>query len=70
MIGWAVTTAAKSNDWHAGRDGSLDADRAVFDHDAVLARRIELLGREEEEVGSRLPPLDLRGAEHVRIEER
>ena len=41
MVGGAVTTAAKSDDRHAGGDGSLDTDRAVFDHDAVLARRIE-----------------------------
>jgi hypothetical protein len=70
MVGRAMTTSAKSDDRHGGRDGGRDTDRAVFNHDAVLARRIELLGREEEEIGSRLPPLDLRGAEHVRIEER
>ena len=49
---------------------AVDADGAVLDDDAVLARRIELPGREQEEIGSRLAPLDLRGAEDVRIEER
>ena len=70
MVGGAVPTAAKSDDRHAGRDGSLDADRAVFDHDAVLARRVELPGCEQEEVGSGLAPRNLRGAEDMRIEER
>src|ERR1700730_9886830 len=70
MIGWAVTTPAKSDDRHDGRDRSLPAHRAVFHHDAVLARRIELPGCEQEEVGSGLAPVDLRGAEDVRIEER
>ena len=70
MISGAVTPAAEPDDRHAGRGGSLDAHGAVFDHDAVLARRIELPCREQEEVGSRLSPLDLRGAEDVRIEER
>ena len=70
MVHWAMATAAKSDDGHAGGDGSLYANGAVFDDDAMLARRIELPGCEEEEIGSRLSPLDLRGAEDVRIEER
>jgi hypothetical protein len=70
MVDWAMTPAAKPDNRHAGRDGSLHADRAVFDHDAALARRVELPGCEEEEVGSGLAPRDLRGAEDVRIEER
>src|SRR5271169_4082424 len=65
-----MATAAKSDDRHAGRDGSLYADAAVFDDDAVLARRIELPGREQEKVGSGLASRDLRGAEDVGFEER
>ena len=65
-----MSAAAKSHDRHAGRDGGGDADGAVFYDDALLARRIELPGREQEEIGRRLSPLDLRGAEDVRFEER
>src|ERR1700751_1397058 len=70
MISGAVTPAAKPDDRHAGRDGSLAAHGAVFNHDALLARRIELPCCEQEEVGSRFSPLYLRGAEDVRIKER
>jgi len=69
MVEWAMSAAAKPDNRHACRDGSSHANRAVFDHDAMLPRRIELPGREQEEVGSGLPPLDLRGAEDVRIEQ-
>ena len=70
MICGAMTTATKSDDRHAGRDGGRDAHRTVFDHDAVLPRCVELPGGEKEEVGSGLPPLDLRSAKDVRMEER
>jgi len=70
MVDCAMSAAAKPDDRHAGRDGRRDANGAVFDDDAVLARRIELPGCEEEEIGSRLSPFDLRGAEDVRLEER
>ena len=70
MIDRAMATAAKSDDRHAGGDGSRHANGAVFDYDALLARRIELPGREEEEIGSGLAARDLRGAEDVWLEER
>ena len=70
MVGGAMTATAKPDDRHAGRDCSRHTDRAVFNDDAMLARRIELPGCEQEEIGRRLPPFDLRGAEDVRIEER
>ena len=70
MVDWTMTPAAKSHDRHAGGDGRRHADSTVFDYDALLARRIELPGREQEEVGGGLTLGDLRGAEDVRIEER
>ena len=54
MVGRAMTAAAKPDDRHPGRDCGRDANGAVFDHDAVLARRIELAGCEQEEIGRRL----------------
>lgn len=65
-----MSAAAKPDNRHPGRNGSRDANGAVFDDDAMLARRIELPGREKEEIGSRLSPLDLRGAKDVWLEER
>lgn len=70
MVGGTMSAAAKPDNRHPRRDGSGHANGAVFDHDALLARRIELPGREEEEIWSRLSPLDLRGAEDVWLEER
>jgi hypothetical protein len=70
MVDRAMTAAAKSDCRHAGCYGSLHANRAVLDDDAALARRTELSGGEQEEIGSRLAPLDLRRAEDVWIEKR
>src|SRR5215831_21424701 len=70
MVGCAMPTTAKSDDRHFGRDGSLYAHRAVFDDDAVPAPGAELPGCEQEEVGSRLPLPNLRGAEDVRVKKR
>ena len=46
MTGRAMPAAAKSDDRHSCGDGGRDADGAVLDDDAVLARRPELLGCE------------------------
>jgi beta-phosphoglucomutase-like phosphatase (HAD superfamily) len=49
-----MTAAAKSDNRHAGCDGSLHANRAVLDDDAALTRRTELSGGEQEEVGEQV----------------
>jgi len=46
MVRRAMPTTAKYNDRHAGRDGCLYADSAVFDDDAVLAPSTEPAARD------------------------
>ena len=70
MTRGAVASAAEADHRHAGRHGSLDPDRAVLNDDAVLVQHIELPRCEQKKIGCRLAPLDLRGAEDVRIEKR
>ena len=70
MVGRTMTAAAKPDNRHAGRDGSRHTNGAVFDDDAVLARRLEVPGGEQKEVGGGLAARDLRGAKDMRIKER
>ena len=65
-----MAAAAKADDRHSGGDRCLNAGDAVLDHSAVSGPRTETLRREKEQVGGRLAEGDLRGAEHVRVEER
>src|SRR6516162_791303 len=61
--------AAKADDRNLGGDRCLDAGDAVLDHGAVNGPCTELLRREQEQVRGGLAESDLRGAEHVRVEE-
>ena len=65
-----MAAAAKTDDWHAGRDRGFDARNTVLDHNAVSRCFAETLGSEQEQIGRWLAVSDLDGAEHVRIEKR
>src|SRR5271169_5663434 len=64
-----MAAAAKADDRNLGGDRRLDAGNAVLDHGAVAGPCAEALRREQEQVGGGLAESDLRGAEHVRLEE-
>src|SRR5262249_19035303 len=66
----AMAAAAEANHRHASSNRSFDARNTVLHHYAVFRRRTETLRGEQEQIRRWLPDRDLRGAEHVGLEER
>ena len=65
-----MPAAAEADDGHARGNRRLDARDAVLDDNAVLRRRAETFGSEQEQVGCGFAMSDLDGAEYVRVEKR